>query len=178
MRLPRLLLAVPAAVACAALVWVALVIARDGRPAPAAEPPAAGHEQVVTALQALRQWDAGRARAWASADPVALRSLYAPRSAAGARDLRMLHQWRARGLRVEDMQTQVLGAEVVARSSRRIVLVVTDRLARAVAAGRGQRVVLPGDGVTTRRVTLRLVADVWRVASVLPQVPAEQSAQP
>jgi hypothetical protein len=124
-------------------------------------------------LAALRTWDAGRARAWASGDVHALRSLYTPESAAGERDAAMLLRWSERGLRVEGMQTQVLAARVAERSPDRVVLVVTDRLARAVATGRGRRVVLPGDSATTRRVTLRLVGGVWRVASVLPV-----SAQP
>ena len=71
------------------------------------------------------------------------------------------------------MQTQVLAAEVVAQSADRLVLDVTDRLARAIASGRGQPVVLPSDGVTTRRVTFRQVDGRWRVASVVPV-----SAQP
>ena len=124
-------------------------------------------------LAALRTWDAGRARAWASGDVEALRSLYTPESVAGERDAAMLLRWSERGLRVEGMQTQVLAARVAERSPDRVVLVVTDRLARAVATGRGRRVVLPGDSASTRRVTLRLVGGVWRVASVLPA-----SAQP
>ncbi len=134
---------------------------------------AASQVQAPTALSVLRQWDDARARAWASADVAALRSLYLPGSTAAARDVSMLLRWRERGLRVERMQTQVLAIRVVTESPDRLELVVTDRLALAVAAGRGQRAVLPADGVTTRRVTLRRVGGVWRVASVLPA-----SAQP
>ena len=141
--------------------------------------PEAGHERPVSgaaepaALLVLREWDEARARAWASADVAALRSLYLPDSAASQRDASMLLRWRERGLRVERMQTQVLAVRVLAESSDRLELVVTDRLAVAVAAGRGQRAVLPVDGVSTRRVTLRRVGGVWRMASVLPA-----SAQP
>jgi hypothetical protein len=176
MRLPRILLGVLAAVACGALVWVVVVVAgTEPRPRAGAEARPPGEpEDLATVMRALRQWDEGRARAWARADLAALRSLYAPGSAAGARDVRMLRQWRDRGLRVEGMQTQVLGVEVVAQSPDRLVLVVTDRLARAVAAGRGHRVVLPADGATSRRMTLGLVDRVWRVTSVLP----EESAKP
>lgn len=134
--------------------------------------PARG-ETTAAALMVLRQWDDARARAWARVDIAALRSLYLPDSAALERDLSMLVRWRERGLRVERMQTQVLALQVVAESTDRLELVVTDRLARAVAAGRGQRAVLPADGVTTRWVTLRRVGEVWRMASVLPA-----SAQP
>lgn len=122
----------------------------------------------ATALSALRQWDEARARAWARADVAALRALYLPGSMVAARDASMLLRWRERGLRVERMQTQVLAVRIVAESPDRLVLVVTDRLALAVAAGRGQRVVLPADGVTTRRVTLSRVSGAWRMASVLP----------
>jgi hypothetical protein len=125
------------------------------------------------ALSVLRQWDAARARAWGSGDVRALRSLYLRDAPAGVRDVAMLTRWRDRGLRVEGMQTQVLVARVVGYAADHLVLVVTDRLARAVAAGRGQRVLLPSDGVSTRRLTFRRIDGVWRVASVLPV-----SAQP
>lgn len=130
-----------------------------GSPAPA---------DVGEPVAALRTWDAGRARAWARGDVEALRSLYTPTSEAGKRDAAMLLRWRERGLRVEGMQTQVLAVRVAERAADRVVLVVTDRLAGAVATGRGQRLVLPRDGATTRTVTLRLVGGRWRVASVLP----------
>jgi hypothetical protein len=129
------------------------------------------------ALLVLRQWDEARARAWARADVGALRSLYLPDTAAGVRDASMLLRWRDRGLRVEGMQTQVLAARVVAQGDDRLVLVVTDRLARAVASGRGGRAVLPADRATTRRITFRLADGRWRVASVLP-ASAPVSAQP
>jgi hypothetical protein len=138
----------------------------------AAGPPASDGVEAA-ALLALRQWDEARARAWASADTAALRSLYTRGSAAGERDASMLLRWRGRGLRVEDMQTQVLAVTLVAQARDRLVLVVTDRLARAVAVGGGERAVLPGDGATTRRVTLVRVKGRWRMASVVPA-----SAQP
>lgn len=135
-------------------------------------PPASGGVESA-ALLALRQWDEARARAWASADIAALRSLYTRASAAGERDASMLLRWRDRGLRVEGMQTQVLAAAVVAQAPDRLVLVVTDRLAHAIASGGGERAVLPSDGASTRRVTLVRVDGRWRMASVLPA-----SAQP
>jgi hypothetical protein len=45
-------------------------------------------------------------------------------------------------------------------------VVVTDRLAHAVAVGHGTRVPLPRDAASTRRVVLRRVAGEWRVAVV------------
>lgn len=175
MRLPRLLLGALAVTACAAMVWVVVGVLgsrsapRDGDGDPAGRP-------VGPALAVLRRWDAARARAWASADVGALRSLYTPGSAAGVHDAAMLRRWRDRGLRVEDLQTQVLAARVTAHTADRVVLVVTDRLARAVATGRGHRLRLPDDRVSTRRVTLRRVDGSWRVASVLPSS-AEESTQ-
>ena len=128
---------------------------------------------VAPALDALRSWDAGRARAWASADVAALRALYTAGSAAGGRDVSMLRRWRDRGLRVEGMQTQVLATRVEVHTADRLVLVVTDRLARAVAVGQGRRVLLPADQSTRRRVTFSRVGARWLVASVVPV-----SAQP
>ena len=165
MRPTRLLLALLVACVCAAAVGLVVVLG------PAAQPDSGAASRPVDdgpALAALRAWDAGRARAWASGDVAALRSLYTAGSAAGQRDAVMLARWQDRGLRVEGMQTQVLAARVVDHAAGRLVLVVTDRLARAVAVGPGRRVVLPSDGATTRRVTLHLVDGVWRVASVLP----------
>jgi hypothetical protein len=175
MRLPRLLLGVLAVTACAAMLWVVVGVLgsgsapRDGGEVSAGQP--VGH-----ALDVLRRWDAARARAWASADVSALRSLYTAGSAAGVHDAAMLRRWRDRGLRVEDMQTQVLAARVAAHTFDRVVLVVTDRLARAVATGRGHRLRLPDDRVSTRRVTVRRVDGSWRVASVLPSS-ADESTQ-
>lgn len=170
MRLPRLLLCVLALTGVSALLWVAVLVvttepAAHTQPEPRA---AVTGDAVAPALAALRAWDAGRARAWASADLAALEGLYTDGSVAGARDVAMLRRWRDRGLRVEGMQTQVVAARVAARSADRVVVVVTDRLAGAVATGRGRRVPLPGDRLTTRAVTLHLVDRVWRVDSVVP----------
>ena len=174
MRPPRPVLALLVASVCAAVACLAVVVGPTAQP----ESGTAGQRaDDGPALAALRAWDAGRARAWASGDVTALRSLYTTNSAAGERDAAMLARWQDRGLRIEGMETQVLAARVVDHSVGRLVLVVTDRLARAVAVGPGRRVVLPRDGATTRRVTLHLVDDVWRVASVLPvRVGSQRSA--
>ncbi|MDQ4055453.1 MAG: hypothetical protein M3237_22555 [Actinomycetota bacterium] len=171
MRPPRPLLALPAATLCAAVAWLAVVVNPTAQPR---SEEASARSDHGPALAALRAWDAGRARAWASGDVTALRSLYTRSSAAGERDASMLRRWWGRGLRVAGMETQVLAARVVDHSDDRLVLVVTDRLARAVAIGQGRRVVLPSDGATTRTVTLRLVDGVWRVASVLPALVGTQ----
>ena len=67
------------------------------------------------------------------------------------------------------MRTQVLAAKVRTRTTGRIVLVVTDRLAHAVAVGQGVRVALPRDRATRRTIVLRRVAGEWRVAQVRAQ---------
>lgn len=116
----------------------------------------------VGALAVLRDWDRERAEAWAVGDVSRLRALYLPGSAAGARDVAMLRAWRARGLRVEGMRTQVVDVELRRRSARRIVLVVTDRLVAAEAVRRdGRRRALPRDSASTRWLRFHLVGGRW-----------------
>ena len=134
-------------------------------------------ERRVAALAVLRAWDVRRAAAWAAGDEAALAALYTDGSAAGRRDRAMLGRYGARGLRVRGMRMQVLAGKVRSRTAGRIVLVVTDRLAHAVAEGRGTRVVLPRDRATRRTIVLRGVAGEWRVAQVWAQAsPAARTA--
>jgi hypothetical protein len=123
----------------------------------------------VAALAVLGAWDVRRAAAWAAGDEAALAALYTDGSAAGRRDRAMLGRYGARGLRVRGMRMQVLAGKVRSRTAGRIVLVVTDRLAHAVAVRRGTRVVLPRDRATRRTIVLRRVAGEWRVAQVWAQ---------
>jgi hypothetical protein len=123
----------------------------------------------VAALAVLGAWDVRRAAAWAAGDEAALAALYTDGSAAGRRDRAMLGRYVARGLRVRGMRMQVLAGKVRSRTAGRIVLVVTDRLAHAVAVRRGTRVVLPRDRATRRTIVLRRVAGEWRVAQVWAQ---------
>lgn len=120
----------------------------------------------VAALGVLRAWDERRAAAWASGDTVALAGLYVPSSRTGRRDVAMLEQYVTRGLRVVDMQTQLLAVDVRELGTTRVVVDVTDRVAGAVAVGRGVRRPLPADAATTRRVELRRQDGVWRVREV------------
>ena len=110
-------------------------------------------------LAVLRAWDGRRARAWARGDLRALRGLYVRGSTVGRRDVAMLTAWTGRGLRVRGMRMQLL-------AERRVEVVVTDRLAHAVAVGRGTRLPLPRDAASTRTVVLRRLAGEWRVAVV------------
>lgn len=138
---------------------------------PAGPGEAVGSDRGAAAL--LRAWDVRRARAWAHGDRAALARLYVPGSSAGRHDLAMLRAWSERGLRVRGMQMQLLAVRVRARTADRLVLDVTDRLARAVAVGPQGRADLPGDSASTRTVVLRRLAGEWRVARVtLRPVPA------
>ena len=174
MRLPLLLAGALAALLAGALVALGLAVTASQAPVAAPAPatsaaPVATSVPPAAAVAALTTWDDGRARAWASADPAALASLYASGSVAGRRDVRMLRRWRARGLRVERLRTELITVEVEHQEPGRLVLLVTDRLVGGVAVGRGLHTDLPVDRPTRRRVTLLLDDGRWQVASVLPQ---------
>jgi hypothetical protein len=129
--------------------------------------PASARPAAFPASDVLREWDSARADAFAEGDVAALRSLYAGGSAAGRSDVALLRAYLRRGLRVEEMQMQLLAVEVLREESRLLRLRVTDRLVGAVAAGEGTRVPLPRDAASTRVVELRLgVDEQWRVSSV------------
>ncbi|TQK71573.1 hypothetical protein [Nocardioides sp. SLBN-35] len=176
---PRAVLLGTAAIVLTVVAAVAVLVLRGGGPpssgTPAAGPravvaPAAGRVGVARAvgsLAVLRDWDRSRARAWASGDVDALRALYVRGSPAGTRDVAMLRAWLRRGLRVEGMAMQVLTVELQRRTDRRLVLVVTDRLAGAmgVRPGSGERVALPRDGPSTRRLVFVRSGDAWLLAS-------------
>ena len=140
---------------------------RPPAPADAVVPVDVTLREVVRSVVALRDWDRERAAAWRAGDVAALRSLYLPGSRAGERDAAMLRTWVGRGLRVRGMVMQVLAVELRVRTARRMVLVVTDRLAGPVAVGRdGRRWTLPRDGVTTRRLEFRRTGGRWLLAAV------------
>lgn len=135
--------------------------------------PATPHEPRVEApgpelpaLAVLHGWDEARAAAWARGDEHALASLYVSGSPAGRRDVALLRRYLARGLHVEDMHTQVLGARVLVHRQDRIVIEVTDRLASAVTSFAGTSVPLPRDRARRHRIGLRLVDGRWRVEEV------------
>lgn len=120
----------------------------------------------VTAAGILRGWDARRADAWAADSVTDLRALYAPGSATGAADVRMLRAWRSRGLVVEHLATQLLSVEVLTRAPGMLRLRVTDRVVRAEAVGpplTGERVDLPRDRPSTYVIVLERYDDAWLV---------------
>lgn len=119
------------------------------------------------ALDVLAAWDAERAACWARGDRACLRDLYGEGSPAGLADDAALAAWRARGLRVEGMDSQVLALDVWHRSSERLLLDVTDRTVGAMAvdaAGRARA--LPADQPSRRTIDLRRVDGRWRVLAV------------
>ncbi len=159
---PRLLLLALLLCACTALgVGVVALSEREKTPSP--DPVRASAPIAGGPVALLNEWDRRRARAWSTGDVHALSSLYTRRSTAGERDTARLSRWVDRGVRVRRLETQVLHAEVVAWQRDRLVLVVTDRIARAVATG---GVTLPDDAPSSWRITLRRVGGEWRVASV------------
>jgi hypothetical protein len=189
--LPRLLLVVLVLTTLAALAGgVAGVV--DGRPpvvgtrergtpgepgSPVTGNRAATQDRRAAALAVLRGWDVRRAAAWAAGDEAGLTALYTHGSAAGRHDRAMLRRYLARGLRVRGLRMQVLAGAVRTRTHDRIALVVTDRVAHAMAVGRGVRVALPRDRASRRTVVLRRVGGQWRVARVWAQAsPAARTA--
>jgi hypothetical protein len=133
----------------------------------AAGPTSHGGRAQPAALLVLHAWDRRRARAYAAGSPPALRALYLPGSGAGRADVRLLRDYAARGYRVEGMRMQVLAFRVLAHTTGRWRVLVTDRLARAVAVRSGTRLLLPRDRASTRVVTLVRGDDGrWRVSAV------------
>jgi hypothetical protein len=159
---PRLLLLVFLLFACTVL-GVAVVALSEREEAALTQEVPTSWQVTDGPVAVLREWDQRRAAAWASGDPAALRSLYVPGSTAGDRDAARLSTWLDRGLRVRRLETQVLRTQVITRRPARLVLSVTDRVARAVVTG---RVRLPDDAPSTWRITMRRFAGEWLVASV------------
>lgn len=180
--LTRVLLSVLAGALCGVAVTCGVLVVGQGdpvrlaRPAAEASPaPASSDVRDVRAGRAgrarevLRRWDAARARAWTTGDTEALAGLYTPGSVAGLRDVAMLRAWTERGARLTGLTTQVLRLQVLVERPRRLVLVVTDRVAQ-VQAGPAA---LPQDRPSTRRLVLtrppRGTTDgSWCVESVSP----------
>ncbi len=139
----------------------------DADPAPSVLRAAQDSRPEIAATAVLHAWDARRARAWRLSAPELLSPLYVAGSRTGRHDHAMLTAYADRGLHVVGMRMQVLAVEVHHRSTDRMVLVVTDRLARAVAVDPlGRRVALPSDLPSTRVMTWRRVSGEWRVDEV------------
>ena len=190
-RLLAAVVLVPAAAVAAAMLappgWLGLHDQAGESPATLAAPPAAAPDPDVgsgspgvasaggtvrppRAARILRDWDQRRAQAYARADLAALRRLYVAGSSAGTADVRLLRDYRRRGLRVTGLRTQLLAVDVLARGAGRLRVEVTDRVHGGVVVGRRSRVPLPRDAATTRVVSLRRSSPgpAWRVAAVRP----------
>jgi hypothetical protein len=152
-----------------ALAVALLVLVRPASRGPAGEVPrlpGTARTAEAEALRLLRGWDRERSEAYATGSASRLRALYVPGAAVGAADLRVLHGWTHRGLRVSGMRTQVLALSVLEASPRLMRLRLTDRLTGAVARGSGGPVLLPRDRASTREVTLVRGGRRWRVSAV------------
>ncbi len=173
---PRRLLPALAAVACACVVAtlvVTLVPPRDGRTAAPARPASSSAPAGPAAI--LAGWDARRAAAWADGDVEALEELYAAGSRTGAADVDLLRHYRARGLAVTGLSTQVLALHVVERSPSRLVVIITDRVVGGRAVGGSTPIALPADRASTRRVVLAREDDRWVVVEARDQASAADS---
>lgn len=133
---------------------------------PVATDELADRTRVVAAGRVLGGWDDRRAAAYASNDRRALRRLYAPGSAAGAADLRVLGSYAARRLTVEGMRMQVIDLRVLRGEDGLLVVRVQDRLARAAVVSPSGRAGLPIDRPSTRIVRLVKRDGRWLVSSV------------
>jgi len=110
--------------------------------------------------------DVARAEALADGNLTDLRSLYAQSNAA-APDVRLLKRYAARGLRVVGAGMVRGQCRVVARTSSRVELDVTERLAPAWAVSTaGEIIRLPRDEPSRRRVVLAGGRGDWQIASV------------
>ena len=117
-------------------------------------------------LRVLHAWDARRAATYAGGDVPALRRLYVDGSRAGTRDVTTLRSYVDRGLHVEDLRMQVLGAEVL-RDDRAVVRVhVRERVASGLVSGAGGDVPLPRDRVDAHVITFVRPGGAWVVRSV------------
>ena len=125
------------------------------------------HDSVTDrALSVMHRWDDRRAAAYASGDVSRLRDLYVRGSVAGARDVRILREYAARGLVVEHLVMQVLRARVEVASRSRLRLHLVDRVAGGTARSWRSEVALPGGRPRSRTVTLVRVGGRWLVRSV------------
>lgn len=127
-------------------------------------------------IAVLRAWDRARAEAWSDGDVTALGRLYVPGSRSGRADRALLRAYADRGLRVGGMRMQVAEVEVLAQTRHRLELLVTDRLAGAVAHGGERRLALPGDAWSRRRIVMVRSTQGWRVEEVDDRAQARPAA--
>jgi len=137
----------------------------DAAPAPKTSV-AATRTGLVDALEVLHDWDTRRARAWAESDPDALRALYAPGSAAGRADVRLMRAYRARGLVVRRLVTQVFAVRLLRSDGSSLRLRVFDRVAGGEVLEHGDVAPLRSSRPVTRSISFRREAGIWRVSGI------------
>ena len=150
---------------------------------PAAQPvpearSASTRSELVEALEVLHKWDVRRARAWARADLDALGGLYVRGSGAGRADVRMLRAYRARGLVVRRLVTQVFAVRVLRSDMAALQVRVFDRVAGGEVLDHGDVVPLRSSPPATRTITFHRGAGGWRVADVSDSGRAPRAARP
>jgi hypothetical protein len=133
---------------------------------------------LVNALEVLHDWDAHRGRAWARADPVALSGLYTHGSRAGRADVQLLHAYRARGLVVRRLETQVFAVRVLRTTEAALRLRVFDRVAGGELLGHGKATSLRSSHPVTRTITFRLDGGTWRVDEISGSGRGPRAARP
>ena len=149
----------------------------DARPA-ATSPVAATRIDLVNALEVLHDWDRHRARAWARTDSDALRALYVHGSGAGLADVQLLRAYRARGLVVRRLETQVFAVSVLRTANASLRLRVFDRVAGGEVLERGKVTPLRSSRPVTRTITFRLDSGTWRVSEISGSGRGPRAARP
>lgn len=137
--------------------------APTGRASASVRPPAA-RADLVRALAVVRDWDVDRAQVWRTQDTARLRLLYVPGSAAGHRDVRLLRRYRARGVVVRRLVTQVFAVTLLRSARSRVRVRILDRVAGGVVSHRGRSRALRSTVPTARVVEFRRSRGEWRVA--------------
>ena len=96
-----------------------------------------------------------------------LDDVYAPGSGQRTDDERLVRDYAARGLEIDDVRFEVLRFGVESASGARAVLRVVDRLepVRVRRSGGAWRT-LPRDGATDRRIVLIRTPVGWRISAV------------
>lgn len=117
-------------------------------------------------VDVLLQWEQARTTAYAEADVAGLRALYADRSTAGKADVRLLEDYRTRGIAVWQ-RSQVFEVRRLLAEGSRFTLRVTARTLTAIGDGTRCRV-LPTTLPTARDVGFVRTGDRWVVESVRP----------
>jgi len=149
----------------------------DARPA-ATTSVTATRIDLVKALEVLHEWDADRARAWAQADPDALRALYVRGSGAGRADVQLLRAYRARGLVVRRLVTQVFAVRVLRTTYASLRLRVFDRVAGGEVLEHGMVTLLRSSRAVTRTITFRRDSATWRVCEISGSGRGPRAARP